>query len=82
MCDFGIFDQAQVQDRESSHYGLWQISIGSNDKPLYNTAKQHPSQHKYTLDFRKLSGLNFSKQLSYPHCTVIPTPLTLLGVKT
>lgn len=25
--DFGIFDQAQVQDRESSHYGLWQISL-------------------------------------------------------
>lgn len=45
----GTFDQAQVQDRESSHYGLWQISIGSNDKLLYNSAKQHTRQHKYTL---------------------------------
>lgn len=52
MGDSGIFDQAQVQHRESSHYGLWQISIGSNDKPLYNSAKKHPSQHEHTLWFR------------------------------
>lgn len=43
VCDFGIFDQDQVQDGESSHYGLWQISIGSNDEPLYNTAKKAAS---------------------------------------
>lgn len=53
MWDFGIFDQAQVQDRESSHYGLWQISIRPNDKLLYKRAKQHPRQHKYTLAFRE-----------------------------
>lgn len=40
MWEFGIFDQAQVQDRESSHYGLWQINIESNEKLLYNSAKQ------------------------------------------
>lgn len=54
VCDFGIFDQAQVQDRESSHYGLWQISIGSNHKPLYNTAKQRPCQYKHTLGLWKI----------------------------
>lgn len=53
MWDFEIFDQAQVQDRESSHYGLWQISIGSNHKLLYNGAKQYPRQHKYTLGLRE-----------------------------
>lgn len=49
--EFGIFDQAQVQDRESSHYGLWQISIESNEKLLYNGAKQNRRQHKYTEGF-------------------------------
>ena len=49
--EFGIFDQAQVQDRESSHYGLWQISIESNEKLLYNSAKQNWRQHKYTGGF-------------------------------
>lgn len=39
--EFGIFDQAQVQDRESSHYGSWQISIESNEKLLYNSVKQN-----------------------------------------
>lgn len=41
MWEFGIFDQAQVQDRESSHYGSWQISIESNEKLLYNSVKQN-----------------------------------------
>lgn len=64
MWDFGIFDQAQVQDRESSHYGLWQISIGSSNTLLYNSAKQHPRQHKYTLGFREsqLAKFHITKQ--------------------
>lgn len=51
MWEFGIFDQAQVQDRESSHYGLWQISIESSEKLLYNSAKQNQHQHKYMEGF-------------------------------
>lgn len=49
--EFGIFDQAQVQERESSRYGLWQISIESNEKLLYNSVKQNQRQHKYTEGF-------------------------------
>lgn len=51
MWEFGIFDQAQVQDRESSHYGLWQISIESREKLLYNSDKQNKCQYKYMEGF-------------------------------
>lgn len=68
VCDFSIFDQAQVQDRESSHYGLRQISIGSNDKPLYNTAKQHQCLHKHTPGFRKMQWAQIEQIMSNPKC--------------
>lgn len=68
----GTFDQAQVQDRESSHYGLWQISIGSNDKLLYNSAKQHTRQHKYTL------GLTETQRAASPNCTVVPLSVIII----
>lgn len=49
--DFGSFDQAQVEHRESLHYGLWQIRTESNGKLLCK-ANQNTCQCKHTLGFR------------------------------
>lgn len=44
---FDSFDWAQVKDRESPHYSLWQISTESNSKPV-DREKQFKRQQKNT----------------------------------